>query len=214
MFLASATLLVLISDVWLQNIPSNFITRADGFIFLLFLSVFTYYVIGVAKGDRASSVEKPENKGGKKKWLKHALFTLGGLIAIIVGGEFVVRSSKTIAFSWGMSETLVGLTIVAIGTSLPELVTSITAAVKRQVEIAVGNAVGSSILNIFLVLGISSVITPLAVNEKMFMDILIMIVFSLLMFVFSRTGYTIKKLEGSFLVLVYIAYMVYIILRN
>ncbi|MFS0749183.1 calcium/sodium antiporter [Oceanobacillus sp. 1P07AA] len=211
--LASVALLVLMSDVFLQGLSSNMITRSDGVILLLFLTIFMYYIIEVGlKSRKESSEEDFSNEG--ISWGKNSLITIIGLAGIIGGGQLVVTNATEIAYSLGMSETLVGLTIVAIGTSLPELVTSISAALKKESEIALGNIVGSNIFNILFVLGASSVITPLAVNEKIFTDIWLMIILTVLLLIFSRTKYRIGRKEGLILALFYIAYMVYIIIRN
>lgn len=210
--LASGALLVLISDVKLQGLSENLLTRSDGIIFLLFLSIFMYYVIEVGMKSRKETTHEaiPPNM----KWGKNILLTLAGLVAIIFGGDLVVDSGTEIAYNLGMSKTLVGLTIIAIGTSLPELVTSISAALKKESGIALGNVVGSNIFNILFVLGASAVISPLSVNGKIFIDVMIMIGLSLLLFLFSRTHYKIGKTEGIILVAMYIVYLVYIILRN
>lgn len=210
--LASVALLILISDVTLQGAGSNLLTRADGFIFLLFLSIFMYYVIEIGLRSRRNTVKEriPEDI----TWGRNIFITLLGLAAIIFGGELVVNNGTDIAYSLGMSETLVGLTIIAIGTSLPELVTSISAALKKESDIALGNIVGSNIFNILFVLGASSSITPLAVNEKVFIDILIMIILTAVLFIFSRTSFRIGKREGLVLAVAYLIYLVYIILRN
>ena len=210
--LASAVLLVLMGDIALQGFNDNLLTRSDGLIFLMFLSIFMYYVIEVALKSRGSSSD--EKIPADLTWGKNILFTLLGLAAIIIGGDMVVTNGTKIAYSWGMRETLVGLTIIAIGTSLPELVTSITAALKKESEIALGNIVGSNIFNILFVLGSSSVIAPLPVNGKVFIDVIIMILLTVLLLVFSRTNYRIGKREGLTLAIVYIVYLVYIILRN
>ncbi|RKJ70695.1 sodium:calcium antiporter, partial [Butyricicoccus sp. 1XD8-22] len=128
--------------------------------------------------------------------------------------NLVVTNAVEIAYSFGMSETLVGLTIVAVGTSLPELVTSITAALKKESEIALGNLVGSNIFNILFVVGASSVISPLPVNNDIFTDLLILIVITLALFIFSRSNYRISRVEGIILVAAYIVYLVYIIVRG
>lgn len=210
--LASAVLLILMGDVELQGISDNLLTRSDGLIFLLFLSIFMYYVIEVALKSRGKSSD--EKIPADIKWGKNILITLLGLAGIIIGGQMVVTNGTEIAYSLGMSETLVGLTIIAIGTSLPELVTSIAAALKKESEIALGNIVGSNIFNILFVLGASSLITPLAVNGKVFIDVIIMILLTVLLLVFSRTNFKIGKREGMTLAIVYIVYLVYIILRN
>lgn len=210
--LASGALLVLISDTVLQGLNENLLTRSDGIIFLLFLSVFMYYVIEIGLKSRKESTHEPSTDSIKRG--KNSVITLVGLAAIIFGGNLVVNNGTEIAYSLGMSETLVGLTIIAIGTSLPELVTSVAAALKKQSGIALGNIVGSNIFNILFVLGASAVITPLSVNGKIFTDVIIMIALSLLLFVFSRTDHKIGKAEGIILVVMYIAYLVFIILRN
>ncbi|MGG0668646.1 calcium/sodium antiporter [Sporosarcina koreensis] len=210
--LASVVLLILMSDVALQGFGGNMITRADGLIFLLFFSIFMYYVIDNGLKSRKEGVDNsaPMNI----RWGKNIFITLIGLAAIIVGGQFVVDNGTKIAYSLGMSETLVGLTIIAIGTSLPELVTSITAALKKQSEIAIGNIIGSNIFNILFVLGASSVISPLSVSGEVMTDVVFMIILTIVLLVFARTGYKIGKIEGIVLTIAYIVYLVYIIMRN
>jgi cation:H+ antiporter len=210
--LASAALLVLISDMSLQSDQENLITRSDGFIMLLFFSIFIYYIFEAARNSRDQVNEDVQTKDAK--WGKNILFTLLGLAGIIIGGYLVVNSSTSIALSFGMSETLVGLTIVAIGTSLPELITSLTAAVKKQGEIALGNIIGSNIFNILFVLGLASAVYPLRVDPRIFVDVMIMILLTFLLLIFSRTQYKIAKSEGIVLTLAYIAYFVYILIRN
>ena len=210
--LASVVLLVLISDTLLQTLSLNLLTRADGFIFLLFFTVFMYYIFEVVRTSRDKLIA--EKTVVNEKWGKNILLPLLGLGAIIFGGDLVVKNSTEIAYTFGMSETLVGLTIVAIGTSLPELVTSITAAIKKQSEIALGNIIGSNIFNILFVLGTSSVISPLAVSENIHFDVTLMIILTIVLLVFSRTKYRVGKFEGVFLALAYVLYLAYIILRN
>lgn len=210
--LASIALIVLISDTLLEGFNVNYISRSDGLIFLLFFSVFMYYVIEVALRSRQVSVK--QDVPSDIQWGKNIFITVLGLAGIIIGGQMVVDNGKEIAYAWGMSEALVGLTIIAIGTSLPELVTSVAAALKKESEIALGNIVGSNIFNILFVLGVSSVISPLQVNSKVITDIILMIVLTVLLLIFSRTNYKIGKAEGFILVIGYILYLTYIIIRN
>lgn len=210
--LASAALLILMSDIALQGSGSNLLTRNDGFIFLLFLSIFMYYVIEIGLKSRKDTADEPVTE--EISWGKNILITILGLAAIIFGGDLVVANGTEIAYSLGMSETLVGLTIIAIGTSLPELVTSVSAALKKESEIALGNIVGSNIFNILFVLGASASISPLAANDKMFIDVILMIALTIILLVFSRTSFKVGKREGLVLVAAYIIYLVYIILRN
>lgn len=213
-FLASIAMLVLISDQVLEFEPANIISRGDGIIFLLFFSIFMYYVIEVARNNRNDPIERNLSTKEAGTWGKNIFITVLGLAGVIVGGYFVVESSTEIAYTFGLSETLVGLTIVAIGSSLPELITSIIAAMKKESEIALGNIVGSSIFNILFVLGISSILSPLVVSDKIFFDIFVMLGLTIFLFVFSKTQHTIAKSEGFALSIGYIVYLVYIIIRN
>ncbi len=211
--LASILLLVLIGDVALQGYLTNEITRADGLVLLAFFSIFMFYLVEVALHSR----EKDSEEGletTKGSMLKQIVFSVIGLAAIIFGGEVVVRSSTTIAKAFGMSETLIGLTIVSIGTSLPELITSVVAAMKKQSDIAVGNIVGSNIFNILFILGTSSLITTISVESKLFVDMIVMIGYTLLLLIFSRTHHKITKIEGMILLFSYISYMAFVIIRK
>jgi cation:H+ antiporter len=211
--LASMALLILVSDIWLQSLSENIITRSDGLILLLFFAVFLYYIFEVARNSR-DMVKEAQSSSEPVSWGKNILLTIGGLAAIIFGGDIVVNNATKIALAFGMSETLVGLTIVAVGTSLPELITSITAAIKKQSDIAIGNIVGSNIFNILFVLGTASVISPLAVDGQIITDVLLMIILTGLLLIFSRTNFKVGKFEGIFLVIAYIAYVAFIIMRN
>lgn len=211
-FLSGVVLLVLISDTMFKKMP-NVIDRSDGVILLLFLVIFLYYVFQTAAADRKNSKPTDSKKYGYS-WWKSTLLIIGGLAGVIFGGNLVVTHATTIAYSLGMSEALVGLTIISIGTSLPELVTSITAALKKQSEIALGNIVGSNIFNVLFVLGAASVIEPLPINGKIFSDMFIMLALTILLLVFSRTNFRLDKREGLSLVGIYIIYLVYIIIRN
>ncbi|PAE21144.1 sodium:proton exchanger [Bacillus sp. 7504-2] len=211
--LASVALFIMISDISLQFFDANSLTRGDGLILLLFFAIFMYYVTEIALNSREQGLHEESNKK-TGSWGKNIVFTIGGLAGIILGGNIVVDSSTTIAYSLGMSETLVGLTIVAIGTSLPELITSVTASYKKLSEIALGNIVGSNIFNILFVLGASSAISPLPVDGKLFTDVILMIGLTILLFIFSRSNYRIGKIEGVIMALTYVAYMVFIIMRN
>ncbi|WP_138419036.1 calcium/sodium antiporter [Aquibacillus sediminis] len=211
--LTCVALYVLISDMFLQNGTTNMLTRSDGIILLLFLLIFLNYIFEVARNDREQVLEKNISTS-PKTWGKNIVLTIVGLAAIVFGGNLVVDSSTAIAYAWGMSETLAGLTIVAVGTSLPELVTSAAAALKKQSDIALGNIVGSSIFNILFVLGTTATISPLHISNKIFFDILIMILLTATLLLFSRSKYTIGRFEGFILVLCYVVYMVFIIIRN
>ncbi|GGM42831.1 sodium:calcium antiporter [Paraliobacillus quinghaiensis] len=212
--LVSVVLLILVSDIALQGTSTDLITRGDGFIILMFLTIFLYLIFESARRNREITQEEATVVSAPTSWTKNILLTVGGLVGIILGGELVVNNAVDIALSFGMSETLVGLTIVSIGTSLPELITSITAAMKKESDIALGNIIGSNIFNILFVLGTTAVIHPLALESKIIVDILIMIVLTIALLIFSRTNFRIGKYEGLFLVIAYILYTIFIIIRN
>ncbi|MDL4841160.1 calcium/sodium antiporter [Aquibacillus rhizosphaerae] len=211
--LTTVALFILISDVFFQNHLSNALTRSDGIILLLFLLIFLNYIFEVARNNREQVLDK-KVATSSKTWGKNIFFTIAGLLAIIFGGNLVVNSSTNIAYAWGMSETLVGLTIIAIGTSLPELATSVTAAVKKQNEIALGNIVGSNIFNVLFVLGSTATITTLTINNKIFFDMAVLIILTITLLVFSSTKRTIGRLEGMTLTIAYVLYIAYVIFRN
>lgn len=146
--------------------------------------------------------------------LKCALGIAGGVMGIVLGGNLVVDNAQSIALAAGMSETLAGLTICAMGTSLPELVTSITAAKKGENDMAVGNVVGSNIFNVLCILGISGVITPIAAESSALIDGIILIALSIIAYIWYLTGKKMSRTEGVVLVILYAAYMAYIIIRN
>lgn len=145
--------------------------------------------------------------------LKSIIYIVGGLAAIIIGGDLVVDSACDIAAAFGMSEALIGLTIVAVGTSLPELVTSIVAAKKGDSGLALGNVVGSNIFNILFILGSASALTTINVAPELFIDTAILIAVTLLMYFLCRSKDKTSRGEGALCMLVYAAYMAYIILR-
>lgn len=188
------------------------IERGDGIILLLFFSVFMYYIFEVARNSREATPMNEEIN--KAETIKMIIYTIGGLAAIIFGGNVVVNSSIDIARSFGLSETVIGLTIVAIGTSLPELVTSVVASMKKQSDIAVGNIVGSNIFNVLFILGISSVISPLSVDSSLIVELILNILITIIFLGFSRSKHTISKKEGIILLLMYIAYVVYLLSQS
>lgn len=182
--------------------------RVDAIILLV---LFVAYMLLLARSAMKSNEEEETPK--IYSWFKSILLSVLGLAAIIGGGQLVVNNAKTIALNLGMGETLVGLTIVAIGTSLPELVTSIVAAKKHEPGIAMGNAVGSCIFNILFILGITGVIKPITAEATFFIDIAVLIAVSALMLLFAFTKRKISRWEGAVCVLIYVGYTAYIIMR-
>ncbi len=188
----------------------SILSRIDGIVLLCLFVFYLSYTVKAALKSRNKD-EEP-TKVFLKVW-EILLYIFGGLAAIIAGGQLVVNSAKAIALAAGMSETLVGLTIVAVGTSLPELVTSIVAAKKGENGLAVGNVIGSNIFNILFILGVSSAIMPIPVTVQSVMDSILLVAMCFIVFLFAKTRESINKKEGLLMILVYIAYMGYAIVR-
>ena len=184
------------------------LSRLEALLLLLLLVAYMFLLIRSALKNR---VEAEETK--VLSWAKSIVFIVLGVAAIIGGGQLVVNSAKTIALALGMSETLVGLTVVAIGTSLPELVTSVVAARKGDSGIAMGNVIGSNLFNILFILGMAGVIKPLTADAAFFIDTGILLGISALMLLFAFTKRKISRVEGITCVLIYVAYTAYIIMR-
>ena len=186
------------------------ISNIEGIILLIILIAYIIYLIFTArKSDDADVVEKP-----KLSLPKSIIFIIVGLAGIVLGGDLVVNSASDIAIALGMSETLVGLTIVAIGTSLPELVTSLTALKKGENQLVIGNVIGSNIFNILFVLGASSAISSIPLDSSMLIDVIFMVIVTVICFIFGKTQDKFDKREGAILVTLFIVYMAFAILRN
>ncbi len=207
--LAAIILLVLTNDVIIDKGSEPILTRSDGITLLLFFSIFLYYTFLSAKTD----ISAPVSSVKVRKGYLSVLMVLGGIIGLYIGGKLIVDSATIIARALGVSDSLIGLTIVAIGTSLPELVTSVVAAYKGNSDIAIGNILGSNIFNIFMVLGFSSLIMPIPLYAGFNVDILVTCLASLLLFTFALAGpgQKIDRKEGALFVTIYLAYMAYLI---
>ena len=191
--------------------------RIDGIILLAFFAGFLFLMIRSALRARNNEGLQPgseEEEVVTQTVFMSILSIVGGAAAIAIGGDWVVDSASTLAMKFGMSETLVGLTIVAVGTSLPELVTSIVAARKGEVDMALGNAIGSNVFNILLVLGIASVISPIGFIMNNAIDILAVVVATLVCWVVAGKTKQLKRPMGILMVLAYVAYMVYVVMRD
>lgn len=194
----------------LNNEPG--LTRVSGIILLIGCIGYTIYLIKSAKDGN-------DNNGNEEiNIFSSSIKIIIGIIGIILGGNLVVNSASDIAYSFGLSDKLVGLTIVAMGTSLPELVTSMIAAIKGENDIAIGNVLGSNIFNILLILGVSSTINPIVISSSLLVDIVFLIVISFILGIFMFKGkkekLSLGRVEGLILVLLYISYIAYIIFRN
>ena len=184
------------------------LNRFEGIIFLVGLVLFILNLIRSAKKNRVED-EKVETLSG----IKCLIYIVIGVACIIWGGDITVDSAKQIAAMLGMSDTLIGLTVVSIGTSLPELVTSVVAARKGESGLSLGNAIGSNIMNILFILGASSTIHPIAATSQNIIDTFVLIGISLLIYGIAKKGDTMTRKKGIFTILVYVIYMIYIIIR-
>lgn len=205
--LSSLVLLICANDMFLNGSKENVLSITDGLILLCFFIIFLSYTFAIASHNTKEKGEETDEIKQLPMW-KSVLYILGGLGALVAGGSFFVDGASGIARSLGVSESVIGLTLVAGGTSLPELATSIVAALKKNPEIAIGNVIGSNLFNIFFVLGCSASITPLHLNGITNLDLLVLVGSSILLWLvgifFGKR--TITRIEGSILILCYIAY--------
>ena len=197
---------VLLSDnVFDKKMVNNF-TRGDGIVLILFFLVFIYYLITLMR----NKVEEEKDKEVMPLF-KAIMFTLVGLISIIIGSNYVVDSASALAKAIGVSERIIGLTIIALGTSLPELVTSVTATKKGEYDIAIGNVVGSNIFNIGMVIGLPvALLGGIGTIVFSYVDLIVMIATALMLFIFSRNDYKISRREGICFLLVFVVYYGYV----
>lgn len=232
-------LLVLFScDVFLDGSTQSVVSRTESIVLLGLLVFYTITQIKHAKAknqfcessepvvektdfdnDKKENAEAGEEKPVEKKekelkvW-QIVVYLIIGLAAVVFGGECVSSTAKFLALKAGMSEALVGLTIVAVGTSLPELATSIIAAKKGETDLALGNVIGSNIANIILILGVVGVITPMAVSQTILTDLLILFIFTLVFVFMSLRKKQVGKMEGVILLCMYISYITFAVVRN
>lgn len=206
--LISTLLIVLISDQFLVHTASNALTRSDGIIILLFFLVFVYYLLSVMRNKKDVEEEKP-----KYGVIKSIFFTIIGIICLVLGSNAVVDAASFIAKSLGVSERMISLTIIAFGTSLPELVTSMMATKKGEYDIAIGNVVGSNIFNIGIVLGIPLVIFGTIPSITFnYIDLLVLFLSSFLLFVFSFKDHKLSRKEGIIFLLIFVIYYSFVII--
>lgn len=192
------------------------LTRVNGLILIVLFVFFLLYMIRSAQHSMNSESSELTEEAAEIKVMsvpKSLIFIVIGIAGITLGSDWVVDGAKTIASAFGISENLIGLTIVAFGTSLPELMTSIVAARKNEVDMALGNAVGSNIFNILMVLGIASALSPISFIRDNIIDIIILVGFSFIVWLMAWTRHRLDKLEGLAMILLYAGYVVYICIR-
>ncbi|MBP9828024.1 calcium/sodium antiporter [Patescibacteria group bacterium] len=210
MMLSALVLLIMASDVFLDGGSTNVLTATDGLVLLAIFLIFLYYTYSIAKSGNDTSEVKIFG------WPRTVAMIVAGLVGLILSGKFLVGAASDIALALGVTERLIGLTIVAVGTSLPELITSVVAARKGQSDMAVGNVVGSNIFNILFVLGVTALIAPLPISQSSHLDILIVVGCSLTVFALLFIGlrHVIERWQGASMVVAYIAYIAILIAGN
>lgn len=210
--LAMALLFVVANDSLINGTAHSVLHRSDGIIFLAFFIIFIYYTFVVTTQSSLNHDEGHEVKEMSK--LKSTFFMLLGMVGLYFGGEFIVNSATNLAHEWALSEKVIGILVVALGTSLPELATSVVASYRGNADMAIGNIVGSNVFNVFLVLGVSAVISPIEFNPSINLDLFIAFVSTLLLFVFVFTGKgrKIDRVEGSIFVVLYFTYVAWLLM--
>ena len=217
--LSSIVLLICANDVFLDKAPENILNRVDGLLLLCFFVIFMGYTFAIAskpvtmEQQAEHPVIEEETEIKSLPWWQSILYIIGGLAALIYGGQLFVDGATGIARNLGVSESIIGLTLVAGGTSLPELATSIVAALKKNPEIAIGNVIGSNLFNIFFVLGCSASITPLRLSGITNFDLFTLVGSGILLWLFGLffAKRTITRIEGGIMILCYVAYTVVLI---
>ena len=211
--LAAVVLAFLANDQLIDKQNHSVLLRSDGLILLSFFVIFLYYSTTIALGIKGMDDHVPETAHGTMKSIGLVIM---GLIGLIIGGEWIVNGAVHMALKMGLSQSTVGLTVVAVGTSLPELATSAVAAYRKNVDIAVGNVVGSNIFNIFFVLGISAIIHPLPFSSAINIDLGMVILASLMLFIFMFTGKkrSLDRWEGIVSICIYVIYIIFLIYRS
>ncbi len=209
--LAIIVLGILVNDQLINGNNFNVLSRADGLILISFFIIFLYYTVGIMRDVEAQEMPiKQYNK--MKSWI----MILVGSIGLVIGGKWIVDGGILIAQNFGLSEALVGLTIIAIGTSLPELATSAVAAYKQKTDIAIGNVVGSNMFNIFWVLGLSSIIRPISFSPSLNFDILIVMIVTIILLVSLYIGKrnVLQRWEGYVFIILYLVYISFLVFRG
>ena len=212
MLLACLMLMVQTHDRRLDGASEDIITRGESLVLLLVFGVFLVYLSQVMRSGATEAASAPQMRPAKAGALIAA-----GLLLLMLGAHWVVEHAVSLASALGVSDALIGLTIVAIGTSLPELATSVVAAYRKNAEIAVGNVVGSNIFNVFLILGVSGTVTPLGVRAQFNLDLWVMLGATVCLFAamfVGRPRHQLQRLEGGVFLSLYAAYMVYAVVRG
>jgi len=207
-FVGIIVAMIMASDYLLDGTPMAVISRADGLVLICFFVIYLYYTFNIARREKIVPTDEIHRR---PLWLA-ILFILGGLVALVFGGRFIVDAAVELARGFGISEAIIGLTLVSVGTSIPELATSVVAAMRGRGDMAMGNVVGSNIFNIFLILGVSATVAPLPVGNITMIDFGVCMLATILMF---ASGFVFKqnimyRPKGWMLIALYVAYLTWL----
>jgi cation:H+ antiporter len=214
--LAVVLVLVMGNDLLIDGVAFNSITRTDGIVLLSLFAIFMYYIFGISKTEKPKIAEESGDDIKQYGTLLSIGFIIIGMAGLIIGGKLLVGAAVALATVAGLSESLIGLTIVGVGTSLPELATSVMATIKKQQDIAIGNVVGSNIFNVFWILGLTAVLLQLPFNSVVNVDALVACGATVLLFIFMFLGkkHILNRVEGIFFILLYVGYIGYLVQRG
>ena len=213
--LSAVVLLIITGDYFIKHEAIGWITRANGLVLLCFLAVYVYSLIAGVKREKKEQEKngKDENKEKEKINWKDILLLFVGIAGIVGGGQLVVNGASGLARALGVGENVIALTIIAIGTSLPELVTSVIATRKGETDLAIGNVIGSNIFNILFITGLTASVKPISLDMTAFMDIIFMTISSTLVFIMLQKNRRIGRIKGICMLAMYVLYMSYILVR-
>jgi len=205
--LSCFVLFVIAYDLYFGDSLTNVITRSEGILLLCFAGIFLYSTILGVMDENRLKIERG------KFHFKDIIYIIIGIIMVGLSADIIVDSSIKISHWLGISENIIGLTVIAVGTNLPELVTSVVAVRKGEIDMAIGNLVGTNIYNIFLILGLAATIKPIMISQFAFLDIIILAITSFLVYLFIGHKKDINKIEGIIMMVLYIAYIIYVVIR-
>jgi cation:H+ antiporter len=210
--LAAIVLFFLVNDAWIDGATYSVLSRSDGLVLIGFFAIFLHYLVSMATRQRAEAAsEAALGDEQEMSGVRAAVYVVTGLVGLVLGGQWIVNGAVAIATAAQISETVIGLTIVAFGTSLPELAAGISAALKKQSDLVIGSVIGSNIFNVFWVLGISAVIRPLPFDPRFNTDILLDIVANtiIIAFLFIGRKHLFERWQGAVFLTTYVAYIVW-----
>jgi cation:H+ antiporter len=211
--LAVVVFVLLTNDFLIDGVNTASLTRSEGLVLLCFFLIFLVYIFNVAKSSHENLTETIVHE--RSVW-QSLLLLVAGLVGLVVGGRWIVDGAVALAKNVGLSESFIGLTIVALGTSLPELATSVVAAYRNHTDIAIGNVVGSNIFNIFFILGVSAAVRPLPFTSRTNTDISVLFLTTVLFFIFLFLGsrHVLERWQGAIFLVIYLGYIILLVFRG